>query len=331
MSNLVEGVLNKEGKRIEESILEFIPRGGVKNLNDAVWYHLDAGGKRLRPVLAIVTCRALGCDTKKVMPFAAACELFHNWLLVHDDIEDGDVVRRGRETVWKKYGIGHGINVGDFMSEKVYELIMKSRDLGVSTETVLDLVSETANTAIKTAEGQAMDMNLRQDNNPSEKDYMDMIKNKTAWYLMLPIIGGAMIAGADKELIEKIRGFGLFMGPAFQMTDDLLDLTEGKGREDIGSDIREGKRSLMVVHCSSRCSQGERTRLFEILNNSRDETTKEEVLWVKDLFEQYGSLEYAREKSRELIGKAKGVIEGMPENIGRVLSDFADYMVERKR
>ncbi len=327
MIDKVERILKEKGELIEEEIEGVIPREGIRNLHDAVWYHLDTGGKRIRPVLAILTCESLGGDTRKVLKFAAACELLHNWLLIHDDIEDGDRVRRDKPAVWVKYGLAHGINVGDFMSEKVYELILRSE---LDNETKLRLVKEVVETCVKTSEGQTLDMNLRKNNSPSESDYMKMIKLKTAWYLTLPMVGGAIIAGRS-DLVERIREFGMRIGPAFQIADDLLDLTKGKGRKEIGSDIREGKRSIMVVHCCSKCLPNERERLFEILNKPREETTREDVEFVKNLFEKYDSIEYARDKAKSLIEESKKITSGMPERLREVLDEFAEYLVERKR
>jgi geranylgeranyl pyrophosphate synthase len=323
----VERILKDKGEMIEKEIEKAIPREGIPNLHDAIWYHIGTGGKRIRPVLAILTCESLGGDARKVLPFAASCEVLHNWLLVHDDIEDGDHVRRDKPAVWVKYGIGHGINVGDFMSEKVYDLIVNSE---LDEKTKIMLIKEIVETCEKTAEGQTMEMNLRKNDSPSEGDYMRMIEGKTAYYLTLPMVGGAVVSGRP-ELVDKIREFGMKVGPAFQIADDLLDLTEGKGRGEIGSDIREGKRSIMVVHASSKCDEKERKRLFGILNGPREKTTKDDIFWVKKLFEKHGSLEYARNKARSLIEESKGITESVPNELKEVLDQFADYLVERKK
>lgn len=323
----VERILKEKGELIEKEIERVIPRKGIRNLNDAVWYHLDSGGKRIRPVLAILTCESLGGDVNKVLKFAAACELLHNWLLIHDDIQDGDKIRRDKPAVWVKYGIDHGINIGDFMSERVYNLIINS---DIDDNTKLKLISEIVETCSKTAEGQALDMNLRKNNDPKESDYMEMIELKTAWYLTLPMVGGSIIA--DKpELTGKIKEFGMKAGPAFQMADDLLDLTKGKGRGEIGSDIREGKRSIMVVHCSSKCESKEKNKLFEILNKPREKTSKEDISYIKKLFEKYGSLDYAKNKAKSLIEESKKITKGMPEKLRRILDQFAEYLIERKK
>ncbi len=322
----VERILREKGDLIEKEIENVIPREGTRNLHDAIWYHLDSGGKRIRPVLAILTCESLGGDLRKVIPFAAACEILHNWLLVHDDIEDGDRTRRNRPAAWVKYGLAHGVNVGDFMSEKVYEMIINS-DLDETTK--LRLIKEIVETCEKTAEGQALDMNLRKNNDPSEEEYMEMIELKTAWYLTLPMVGGAIIAGKP-ELTDKIREFGMKVGPAFQIADDLLDLTKGKGRGETGSDIKEGKRSIMAVHCSSKCDPKEKKKLFAVLNKSREKTSKKDVIFVKKLFEKNHSLDYAKNKAKSLVEEGKRITSDMPGELMRILDQFSEYLVERK-
>ncbi len=326
----LESVISGKARLIDRELERVFPRKGAPNLNDAVWYHLGTGGKRIRPILGIITCEALGGDSDKVLPFAAACEIMHNWLLVHDDIEDNDKVRRSQPALWVKYGTGHAINVGDYMAHKVFELVLSSRRYGVDDRTTLRLVEILINAALRTAEGQTKDMNLRYNNAPSEGEYMDMVTAKTAHYLTLPMIGGAIIAGHD-GLLGNIIEFGRYAGPAFQITDDLLDLTEGKGRKEIGRDVKEGKRSLLVVHCLSKCSAAERRKLVEILNKPADKTTSEDVKYALKLFEKHGSLEYAKKKSEELIAKAKKSIADAPSALRSVLEEFADFLIYRKR
>lgn len=331
MINDVERILKEKGELIEKEMLRVIPKNGIPNLQDAVWYHLSGGGKRIRPVLAIMACETLGGDTRKVLPFSAACEIMHNWLLVHDDIEDQDEVRRDRPAVWKKYGLAHGVNVGDYMSEKVYELVLNSLKAGVDEHTTMRLLQETVFTCAATAEGQAMDINLRLSDKPTEKNYFDCITGKTAYYLMLPIVGGAIVAGADDGVVSRIKQFGMKIGPAFQIADDLLDLTEGKGRGEIGCDIKEGKRTLMVVRCLERCSPSERARLLGILNKPREKTTDRDVAEAKRLFEKHGSMEYARKKAESLVKEGKASIATLPPKLRYMLGEFADYLIQRKK
>ncbi len=326
MKGIQELVL-EESEGIEQEIGKVIRKAGIPNLHDAVWYHLEAGGKRLRPALAILVCKALGGTREQALPFAAACELFHNWLLVHDDLEDGDEIRRNRPAVWKKYGMAHAINIGDYMSEKVYEILLDSK--GMDDKTMLRLLREVAIVGVKTAEGQAKELNLRQRPTFMEKDYFEMVELKTGLYLALPITGGAIIAGASENMIASLKEYGRYLGPAFQITDDLLDLTRGKGRGEIGCDIKEGKRTLMAIHTLSKCSESERETLLEILGRKRSKTGTEDVNFAIGLYKQYYSMQYCSQKALDLANKAKQSVKHIPE-LYPLLSELADYMVNRR-
>jgi geranylgeranyl diphosphate synthase, type I len=325
----VEKILFKYSSIIEKEINSGFP-GNIKNLHDAANYHMSTGGKRVRPVLAIATCEALGGDAGKILPFSIACEIFHNSCLVHDDLMDGDKIRRNKTAVWVKYGMAHSVNIGNYMLEKVYEFILKSKSLGVGNETVFRLLEAMNKTAIKTSEGQTMDINFR-NYIPSEEEYMKMVTLKTGYYLTVPMVGGAIVAGADKKTIERLWEFGMFAGPAFQIADDILDMTTGKGRGEAGRDIKEGKKSILVIHCIEKCRSVEKKKILGILKKQPEKTTERDVNYAKSLFEKYSSIEYAEEKSEKLIKEAKGAIKGFPEKLKLLLEEFADYLVERDR
>jgi len=327
----IEKIIKERSNLIDQEIEKVFPKNGIPNMYDAAWYHLGTGGKRLRPILAIMTCEALGGNVQKVIPFAAACEILHNWMLIHDDIEDNDKMRRNKPAVWVKYGLEHGINVGDMMAHKVFQLILRSQLYGLDEKTTLRLITIVVNTTIKTAEGQTMDMNLRKNDTPTEKEYMQMVEGKTTDYLTVPMVGAAIIAGANGKTIKNIIKFGTYTGPAFQITDDLLDLTEGKGRKEIGRDIKEGKRSILVVHCLQKCSNDEKKKLIEILNKPVESTTDEDVKLVKKLFEKHGSIEYAQKRANDLIQNSKEIIKDMPPKLRSLLDYFGNYMVTRRK
>ena len=326
----IERILAEKGQLIDEELEAVFPKNNIPNLHDAVWYHLETGGKRIRPALAIATYEALGGKDNRIIPFAAACEIFHQWCLVHDDQMDADVMRRDKPSVWMKYGAAHGINIGDYMSEKVYELILRSKNYGVGNEIIFKLLDAMVATAVKTSEGQAMDVNFR-DAMPAEKDYIEMVTLKTAYYLTVPMVGGAMLAGADESLIKKLREFGMYAGPAFQIADDILDLTKGKGRGETGRDIKEGKKSILVIHSMGRCSSAERKKMLAILKKPAGKTTAKDVSFARSLFVKYGSVDYARKRSEELISKAKNTIKDFPEELRNILNEFADYLVRREK
>ena len=326
----VEKVLKEKGGLIDKELERVLPKRSGDNLYEAVWYHLNTGGKRVRPALALMACDSLGGESKNALPFAAACELLHNWLLIHDDIEDGDEVRRSQPTVWKKYGVSHAINVGDLMAHKVLELVLETKSKGVDEETVFALTGLIVKTAIHTAEGQAQDMNMGRSRDADEKEYMEMVMNKTGYYLTAPIIGGAMIGGAGKKDIERIVEFGRNAGPAYQIADDILDLTEGKGRNDIARDVKEGKRTIMVIHCLSKCTPGEKKVILDMLDKPAAAKTKDDINFVLAMLERYRSIEYARGRAEELMEKAKKAIKPLPDDLRALLEMFADYLINRK-
>jgi len=315
---------------IDREIEKVLPKSGVDNLHDAIWYHMDTGGKKLRPLLSILACEALGGSRDKILSFAASCELLHNWLLIHDDIEDSDKVRRDKPAVWVKYGFAHGINIGDYMAHKVFELILHSKEHGVNEEKTVKLLQIMTDTALRTAEGQTMDINLRGNSAPTEKEYFDSVIGKTAHYLTVPMLGAAIVADRE-DLIPKLVEFGKNLGPAFQIADDILDLTEGKGRNEIGRDIKEGKRSILVVHCLGRCNPEEKGKLIAVLNKAPEETTEEDVAYVKGLFEMHGSIDYARRRAEEFTNEAKRIADSLPPKLKEILYFFTDYAIQRRK
>lgn len=243
----------------------------VPNLHDAMAYALGTDvddplqrGKRIRPVLCLLSCEALGAPLERAEPFALAIELMHNFCLVHDDIEDGDTTRRGRDAVWVKYGLAHAINVGDFLLVHTQKVLAETTQPGLSDAARIRLLQLLSHTLERTHIGQSMDITARTDRDLTVERYMELVREKTGFYLAAPIQGGAIAAGAGEDVIATIGEMAALLGPLFQIADDIIDLTHGKGREAIGSDIREGKRSFLVAHTAAACAseaayEGQRT------------------------------------------------------------------------
>ncbi len=311
--------------------------GEVPNLHEGVVYALGLDrkerkhrGKRLRPVLCLLTCESLGGDAEVALPFAAACEMLHNFFLVHDDIEDRDVVRHDRETVWVRFGENDGINIGDYMVALTYELVLRSKVMGVEPARVLDLVDLITMTMQRTGEGQALDMGSRKRRDMGLGDYMDIVTLKTGYYLAAPLVGGAMIANAPQSALDTLKSLGEKIGPIFQIADDIIDLTEGKGRGEKGSDIKEGKRSFLAIDVAGQCTSEEREELYRILDKPRPKTTAEEVRWAITLFEKYDAAGKAKEKGHQLLEEARTLMGGLPSPLNSNLSAAVEFMLERK-
>ena len=325
-------LLERHGNAVDALLAQEIPRERQDFLSDAVWYQFSSGGKRIRPALCLMSCEALGGNPQHALPFALATEVLHNFFLVHDDIEDGDTVRRDQPTLWTQVGVPNGINVGDYLIAKGYGLILKS---SLAPAQVLHLARIFTTTFERTVEGQALDINLRGSPSVVLADYYRIVQLKTAYYLALPWVGGAAIAGVDGAAEELLWELGKCLGPAFQIRDDLLDLTVGKGRGgETGCDLKEGKPSILYAFVLDRehGSAADRRRLQEIMAKQRDATSEEEVRWAIDLFRDTGALDFAEAEAAALVRKADDVIGSLPftEEVRDLFRAVSRYIVERK-
>lgn len=307
----------------------------VANLHDAAAYSLGldiedraARGKRLRPALCLATAEALGASMESAMPFAVGIELLHNFALVHDDIQDGDTMRRGRPCVWRQYGLAHGVNVGDFLQARMMRTVLRSPSWDAPTRLrLLDLLDDTLE---HTLIGQALDINARASKVFTLADYLRLVREKTGFYLAAPMLGGAMIAGAPEEVLDMLRRFGQAIGPLFQIVDDMIDLTEAKGRGEPGSDIREGKRSYLVAAVTEVCPPADRERLYEILDLPREETTADHVAWVLALYRRHGALDRGAAYCDQLRREGLDAIAHAPDALRSTLTNAAELLLTRK-
>ncbi|MDX1534138.1 MAG: polyprenyl synthetase family protein [Thermoplasmata archaeon] len=333
-----EAYLRDTSKEVDAELHTWLPEAnGIPHLHEGVRYALGLDvterkrrGKRLRPALCLLACESLGGDPRRAMPFALASEMLHNFMLVHDDIEDGDRVRRGRDAVWVRYGLEHAINIGDYMFAQTYDLVHASGERGVPADQVLRLVDIISGTVKRTGEGQALELGARLRRDLSVDDYLDIVRAKTGRYLAAPLLGGAEVAGADPEVLRALASLGDQIGPVFQIADDVLDLSMSKGRGEPGSDIREGKRSLLVVHTAAAATSQEAAELFRILDTPREQVTDDEVTWVMNLFEKYEAVEAAKGVAREMQTAAEGVLRALPDPLRANLSTAVAFMLGRK-
>ncbi len=325
----------------ELALEKFVAQAGaeaVPNLHDAMAYALGtnreqraARGKRIRPVLCLLTAEALGAKIERALPFALAMELMHNFCLVHDDIEDGDAMRRGRPSVWTKFGLAHGVNVGDYLLIQSHRVLTDDKSGNLNSTTRLRLLKLLDETLDHTHVGQAYDINARHDRSITVEGYMSLARLKTGFYLAAPIQGGAIVAGADNKIIEIIARLGEILGPMFQIMDDIIDLTGDKGRESRGSDIREGKRSFMVAHAAEHCGKNERKRLFDILDKARERTTQADVRATREIFERHGSIHAGQSHCRILYERSLPILASLPKRLGQALSPVFESLVGRRK
>jgi geranylgeranyl pyrophosphate synthase len=309
----------------------------IGNLHDAVKYALGLDipdrkkrGKRIRPILCLLTVDSLGGNQDMALTFAISIEFLHNFFLVHDDIEDGDKIRRNRPSVWVNYGLVNAINIGDFIFSKAYLNLNSLMEKGIDAEKFFKLYNLFTSTADHTIKGQALDMNARYSDKILIDEYMHIVREKTGYYLSAPIIGGAIISDADEFIINSIKEFSFSIGPMFQIIDDVIDLTTGKGRGEKGSDIKEGKRSFLTAFTMSKCTSEERARLVGILNKSRESTSDTDIIEVMSLYEKYNAVEHAKKKCEELFESGTKAINKCPSTLRDNLITAARFMIERE-
>lgn len=323
----IEDSIRTYGAKIDDMLRELIPVDEKNYLSEPIWYHMNTKGKRVRPAICLITCEALGGNPENALSFALAIEVLHNMFLMHDDIEDGDTVRRDQPTVWVKYGTANAINAGDYLLACAYKSTLASP---VAPEKRLKLLEALTLTYGKTVEGQALDINARAAESFTVAAYMKMVELKTGYYLACGMVGGAIVAGASNEVVEKIWMLGKNMGPAFQIRDDLIDLTHGKGRGGvIGSDIKEGKASFLYSYVLQIASGEQKKKLREIMLKPREETTVDDIEWVLDVYRRYDAMKYAQDYAENLVQQAYKTINEIPVDDKTIFKEIASFMAQR--
>jgi geranylgeranyl diphosphate synthase, type I len=299
---------------------------------------IEACGKRIRPTLCLLACEAVGGDPRKALPTAAAIELIHTFTLIHDDIMDEDLVRRGRPTVAAIWGNPIAITAGDGLFALAFGAIARNATVpGVSQAAAMRLVERASETCLGLCQGQTMDLLLEQDDHPTIEGYMEMIRLKTGVLLEFALEAGATLGGGTREQVETIRRFGAPLGMAFQIKDDLLNLV---GSQDVlgkprGSDIVRGKRTLIVVHALDNLDRQDGRRLWTILNQPERKIGPAEVQEALDLLRAAGSLDHAERVAEGLVDEARTALRSLPQTSGaealRALHAMADFVIHRER
>lgn len=305
-----------------------------KGVVEPIRYMLELGGKRWRPTLMLEVISALGRDPERYMDFAIIPELIHNATLVHDDVEDNSPKRRGADAIFVKYGQDVAINLGSTIYYIPIAFLMNSRKLDAGTkERVLDIYIREM---LRVHLGQAMDIVWhRQMVDPfgiTEAQYMQMVFSKTGVLPRMAAMLGGALAGADEQTIQALGKFGGTIGVAFQLQDDLLNITESelaRGKGGVGDDISEGKMTLMVIRALHTAPEKERKRLLEILrSHTKDKALIREAISIID---RSGAKDYVVKRERELFDEAwSNLARRLPESEGKErLRQLADFLINR--
>ena len=270
---------------------------------------LSTGGKRVRAVLALLWCEAFSGDYKRAIPVAVAYELAHATALIQDDIIDHSDLRRGKESTVAKYGLSKAVLASDLLLFHVPKMIAGYGDL--SSERLcwlFDLVGESCRA---TTWGEFLDLEMAAagDGDVSEKEYEEMIRLKTASLLGAPSASGAIVGGASKEEVRTAYGFGECLGMAYQIQDDLLDLMgdEAALGKPVFTDVKGGKKNIVLIHALRCCSEEERVFLLSLLGREAP-YNEYEVQRARRVFSKCGSLEYAQSKAVQYVDEGRKVL-----------------------
>ncbi len=335
MQSLFSGFLNRHFDEINEYLASFFNDQTDSADIDAYLYtplgRFSANaGKRHRPLICMLACKAVGGEFSAARSAAAAIEHFQSAALIHDDIADNGQLRRGKPCMYITEGEGIAINCGDLALSLVTGTVL--RDDSLDDHIRVRLLRELVDMTTRTIEGQALDLGWVRDGrfDLTVEDYLQMATLKTAYYSgATPLACGAIMGGGTTEQIDALRSFGLHTGLAFQIQDDLLNLVGKKeaSNKDYRTDITEGKRTLVVVHALAHTEH--RDELVGILQAG----TSDPALLARavELFEEAGSIEYARSYSLELTAAAKKSLEDieLDEHCHSLFMSMADFFIDR--
>jgi geranylgeranyl diphosphate synthase type II len=298
-----------------------------ENLYEPIHYILQIGGKRLRPVLTLMTCELFGGNYKKALDAALAVEVFHNFTLIHDDIMDSAPIRRGQETVHKKWDVNTGILSGDAMMIMAYQCL---ENYGPSV--FKELIILFSKTALEVCEGQQLDVDFESRNDVTIEEYIKMITNKTSVLVAAAMKMGAIIAESDAQEAQKIYDFGLNLGIAFQLQDDYLD-TFGNAAEfgkQIGGDIHENKKTFLYLKALEVCDLEDKQQLISLYKSKQNQKNK--ISEVTHIFNKNKVAELTKNEIERYSNKAFNILENIviPAESKAILKNFGMNLMQRK-
>jgi geranylgeranyl diphosphate synthase type II len=299
-----------------------------KNLYDPIHYILGLGGKRMRPVLTLMSAEVFDADYKKALPAALAVEVFHNFSLIHDDIMDDAPLRRGNVTVHEKWDINTGILSGDAMLILAYQYFEK-----YEPAIFRDLAKLFSKTALEVCEGQQWDVDFETRTDVSIPEYLKMIQYKTAVLVAAAMKMGAIIAETSDENANLIYDFGLNLGLAFQLQDDYLDAfgnPETFGKQ-VGGDIIENKKTYLYLKAVEFASTDQANQLADLFS-IQPEDSSEKIAAVKEIFVASGAAEETQNAIQEFTFKAFDTLQNISidDDKKEMLRTFGENLMGRK-
>jgi geranylgeranyl diphosphate synthase type II len=324
MRNNYIKIYETERKKINKILSQALKGRKPVSLYEPGAYILNSGGKRLRPLLVLLSAKAVGGSFKNAYNAAASVEMLHNFTLVHDDIMDNADKRRGRLTLHKKYDHNTAILTGDSLLSVAYEYLLK--DCNGSAK---ELISSFTHGLIEVCEGQSMDTDFESRKNVSLSEYITMIKKKTAAMAEMCCRIGALLGGGSKDQVTALGNYGLNLGIAFQIQDDLLDISadEKKFGKTIGGDLVEGKKTFLFLEALEKSKGEDRRRLLKVIE--RKGIRSNQIIIYKQLYEKLGVLDDARNEIRHYTNKALKSLKLLDKEKRKIFIWLADSLINR--
>ena len=339
-ATVVEEVLARYRDLVLPALVEDLPERSPSYLYDLMPIYPARPGKGLRAAMTLATCAALGGDVHLALNSAVAVELFHNAFLIHDDIQDASDSRRGGPTLHTMYGPAIALNVGNATNLLALQRIRANRSI-LGGSLAWQVFEETETMLRHSLEGQAIELGWIRDNTVGlvDDDYFRMCLKKTSWYTCIyPGRLGVLVARGSTTDLTVLDRFGWYLGAAFQIQDDVLNLVgayDAYGKEILG-DLREGKRTLMMIHLQRVLTGPDADRLHDFLALTRQERTDADVDWVHGRMHDCGAIEAARRSAAELAQAARSEAEdaladAVPGADRDFLLGLPEYVVTRTR
>ena len=285
-------------------------------------YIVEAGGKRMRPILVLLAARCCNNKNDHHISLAAVIEFIHTATLLHDDVVDMSTLRRGRPTVNEQWNNPSSVLVGDFIYSRAFQILVQIGDMHI-----MRIIADTTN---KIAEGEVLQLITKNNPNSTQQDYLQVIENKTAILFQAAAQCGAILGGAESAVEDSLKRFGMHLGKAFQLVDDLLDYdgdTQAMGKN-IGDDLAEGKPTLPLIYAMENTNE---EQLAIIRQGLKDQTVSEQLLEeVILIVRQSGALDYTRQLAQQHADAAQQCLQVVTESKYRdALQSMVEFSIER--
>ncbi len=299
---------------VEHQIRSLIENKKPNSIYKPIEYVLRSGGKRFRAVLVLLACEAVGGNSKQALNAAVAIEILHNFTLVHDDVMDHAELRRGKQTVHKRWDEGIAILAGDAMIAQAYNIMLKTK-----SPRFREIISVYTDALIQVCEGQGYDKEFEKQRKLSINDYFRMISKKTGRVITAAIEIGGLIGGGTTRQINALRKYGEYLSRAFQIQDDLLDIVGSASNfgKKIGGDVREGKKTYLLIKAIEQANEAD----LKLLNQIKPGfgMIQAQIIEVKKLYKRTGALEAAREEIARSTMEAQLALDSLPEIRNKIM------------